>query len=115
MDLMALLVNNIVKTQFSDLTPEAVEVAKKGILDTVGLILGGSSMRGCQLLVQAIKEMGGKEESTIAVFGGKVPPNLAALANCAMSRICLLAFKILYRTRHLRGVTHKFSANIVDN
>jgi 2-methylcitrate dehydratase PrpD len=86
MDLMALLVNNIVKTQFSDLTPEAVEVAKKGILDTVGLILGGSSISGCQLLVQAIKEMGGKEESTIAVFGGKVPPNLAALANCAMSR-----------------------------
>lgn len=86
MDLMALLVNNITKTQFSDLPSEAVEVAKKGILDTVGLILGGSSMRGCQLLVQAIKEMGGKEESTIAVFGGKVPPNLAALINGAMSR-----------------------------
>jgi 2-methylcitrate dehydratase PrpD len=86
MDIMASLVSNITKTRFNNLTPASVEAAKKGILDTIGLILGGSSMRGCQLLIQALKEMGGKEESTIAVFGGKVPSNLAALANGAMGR-----------------------------
>ncbi len=86
MDIMATLVKNIVKNSFDDLTPESVTAAKKGIIDTVGVMMAGSSVRGCQLLVKAIKEMGGKEESTVAVFGEKVPSSLAALANGAMAR-----------------------------
>jgi 2-methylcitrate dehydratase PrpD len=86
MDIMASLVKNISKTGFNDLTPESVTAAKKGIVDTVGVMIAGSSIRGCQLLIEAIKEIGGKEESTIAIFGDKVPSCLAALANSAMAR-----------------------------
>jgi 2-methylcitrate dehydratase PrpD len=86
MDVMAALVNNILKTGFNDLPPESVTAAKKGIIDTVGVMIAGSSIRGCQLLIEAIKEIGGKKESTIAIFGEKAPSNLAALANGAMAR-----------------------------
>jgi len=86
MDIMAALVKNILRTSFNDLPPEAVTAAKKGIVDTVGVTMAGSLVKGCQLLIKAIREMGGKEESTIAIFGDKVPSSLAALANGAMAR-----------------------------
>jgi 2-methylcitrate dehydratase PrpD len=86
MDIMGALVKNILKNSFDDLTPESITAAKKGIIDTVGVMIAGSSIRGCQLLVEAIKEMRGKKESTIAIFGWKVPSHLAALANGAMAR-----------------------------
>ncbi|MFC2004488.1 MmgE/PrpD family protein [Chloroflexota bacterium] len=37
-------------------------------------------------LVNLVKEWGGKEESSIIVYGGKVPAPDAALANCTMAR-----------------------------
>ena len=86
MVITSLLVKHVVRTDFNDLTPEAVEAAKKGIVDTVGIMIGGSSVPGCQLVVEVIKDWGGKEESTIAVFGGKAPSHLCALANGAMAR-----------------------------
>ena len=56
------------------------------MIDTIGNMLAGSSIKGCRLLVEAIKEMGGGREYTIAVFGEKAPANMATLANGAMAR-----------------------------
>ena len=86
MDVMASLVKNIIRTGFNDLTPESIVAAEKAIVDTIGTMMAGSSIEGCRLLVNAVKGMGGTGESTIAVFGGKVSPNMAALANGAMAR-----------------------------
>ena len=86
MEITSLLVKHIARTHFNDLTPQTVEAAKKGVIDTVGTMIGGSSAPGCRLLVEVIKDWGGKEESTIAVFGGKAPSHLCALANGAMAR-----------------------------
>ncbi|MFC1532673.1 MmgE/PrpD family protein [Thermodesulfobacteriota bacterium] len=86
MDIMEDIVKNILRTGFTNLTPESVTAAKKGIVDTAGVMLAGSSDKGCRLLIEAIKEMGGKKESSIAVFGDKVPSNMAALANGSMAR-----------------------------
>ncbi|MCK4822520.1 MmgE/PrpD family protein, partial [bacterium] len=86
MDIMETLVKNIAGIKFEDLPPEAISTAKKGIADTIGAMIAGSSVEGCQLLVEHIREWGGHEESTIAVFGDKAPSNLAAQANGAMAR-----------------------------
>ena len=86
MDLMMTLVKHIVGTNFSNLTPQSVTAARNAIVDTVGNMIAGSSVKGCQLLVQAIKEMGGTGENTVAVFGERVAFNMAALANGAMAR-----------------------------
>ena len=86
MDLVETLVKHIIHTKFEDLSTEVVLVTKKSFIDTLGVIIAGSSVDGCKLLVDYIREWGGREESTIAVFGGKVPSNLAAQANGAMAR-----------------------------
>jgi len=86
MDIMETLVRNIVSIKFEDLPPEAITATKKSIIDTLGVMIAGSSVEGCRLLVEHIKEWGGHEESTIVVFGDKAPSNLAAQANGAMAR-----------------------------
>ena len=86
MDIMKTLVKNITSIKFEDLPTEAITTTKKSIIDTLGVMIAGSSVDGCKLLVDYIREWGGPEESTIAVFGGKVPSNLAAQANGAMAR-----------------------------
>ena len=73
MDIMEPLVKNIASTQFESLPPEAILASKKGIADTIGVMIAGSSVEGCQILVDHLKEWGGVKESTIVVFGEKAP------------------------------------------
>ncbi|MDP2953706.1 MAG: MmgE/PrpD family protein, partial [Chloroflexota bacterium] len=56
---------------------------------TLGVIVAASGMTpGLKELVDLVKEGGGKKESTILGFGGRVPAWMAAFANGAMSH-CL--------------------------
>ncbi|MFC2066097.1 MmgE/PrpD family protein [Chloroflexota bacterium] len=77
---------NVVETKFEDLPPKAVDAAKKGVIDTLGVILAASgvipSLNG---VVEVVREMGGNPESTIIAFGGKAPACMAAFANGAMA------------------------------
>ena len=86
MDIMESLVKNIINSEFEDIPPEAITAAKKAIIDTVGVMIAGSSVKGCQILVDYLRRWGGRKESTIAVFGEKLPCNHAAQANGAMAR-----------------------------
>ncbi len=86
MDIMETLVEHLMRITFEDLPPEVVSVTKKSVIDTLGVMIAGSSVKGCKLLLDYIKEWRGREDSTIAVFGGKVPCGLADQANGAMAR-----------------------------
>lgn len=79
------IVKHIVKVKYSDLPKEVVETTKRFILDTLGVAVSGSSAEGCKDLVDQILYWGGKPESTIWVFGGKVPSFHAAMANSMMT------------------------------
>jgi len=59
---------------------------KKWAFETLGIIVAASSVDGCKLLVDYIRDCAGREESTIVVFGGKVLYALAAQANGGMGR-----------------------------
>lgn len=85
-DIMFELVRNVVGTKYEDLTPEAREYAKKSILDTIGVIIAGSSAEGCRAVVDQVREWGGKGESGIWIYGGRAPAPLAALAIGTMAR-----------------------------
>jgi len=84
-DIAFTLAKNVVNTQFDNLTDEAIQTAKKSIIDTLGVMVGASgttsSLGG---LVDFVKEAGGKPESTIIGFGGKVPAMMGAFVNGAM-------------------------------
>lgn len=85
-DLMETIVRHILKTGYEDLPSEAVAYAKKSILDTMGVIIAGSSEEGCGRLVEYVLDWGGRPDCTIPVFGVKAPAPLSALVCGAMAR-----------------------------
>lgn len=86
MDVANTLAHNVVNTGFEDIPAEAIAVAKMDILDTLGNALGAGTLAlGCLGVVELVKEAGGKEESTLIGFGGKVPSWMAAFTNSTMA------------------------------
>lgn len=79
----------ISQARYEHLPADAVEGAKKSILDTLGVILAASgvepALRG---VVDLVRETGGTAESTILGFGGRAPALMAAFLNGAMAH-CL--------------------------
>ena len=76
-------------TRYEDISPAAIDAAKKSILDTVGVIVAASGMEpAAQSVVDVVRESGGKPESSILGFGGRAPAAMAAFANGCMAH-CL--------------------------
>lgn len=88
-DLVEHFASFVAETSYARTPPNAVDAAKKSILDTFGVILAASgtepAVRG---LVEVVQESAGRPESSIVAFGGKVPAIMAAFANGAMAH-CL--------------------------
>lgn len=76
-------------TQYAHLSPQAIDGAKKSILDTLGVILAATgvepAVRGVN---QLVREAGGTAESSLLGFGGRAPALWAAFHNGAMAH-CL--------------------------
>lgn len=79
----------VANTRYEDLPEDAIEGAKKTILDTVGVTLAASGMEpAVHALVELLQQSGGSAESTVLGFGGKLPAMSAAFANGSMAH-CL--------------------------
>lgn len=84
-DVAYALARNVASVNYKDLPPEVVEVTKMSVLDTLGVIVAASgTVPGIAEMVELVKETGGREESTIVGFGGRVPAMMAAFVNGAM-------------------------------
>jgi len=86
MDLINKLVKNVLKIRYEDLPVLAIEAAKRSVLDTLGCLILGSSTSEAKGIVRFVLDYGGKKESTIMIYGGKVPAFHAVMANCTMAR-----------------------------
>jgi len=84
-DLAYDLAGNAAKVKYEHLPEDVLEITKKFILDTLATMIAGSSAPGCKSVVDLVKDWGGKEESTIAIYGGKVVSENAALVNSMMA------------------------------
>ena len=84
-DLAYELADYVASVDYRDLTPEVVEITKKFILDTLATSLAGSSAPGCGPVAKLISDDGGREESTLLVFGKRVPAANAALVNSMLA------------------------------
>ncbi|MFC1934248.1 MmgE/PrpD family protein [Chloroflexota bacterium] len=85
-ELMRALCRMVIETKYEDLPGSVINRAKHSILDTLAVTVGGSAMEGIQTIVDFVKDRGGKPESIIPLYGGKVPASEAALAIGPMSR-----------------------------
>lgn len=84
MDATYKLAKSIVNTNYENIPHHVVEITKREILDSLGCGLAGSGTYGIKEIVEIVGDWAGKEESTILVYGGKVPAPEAALANATM-------------------------------
>src|SRR4030042_3228242 len=88
MDIIDRLTGYLTETGYDALPRDVVEATRKQILDTLGVTVAGSTcdisgeMKG---LVEMVRDWGGKEESTILGFGGRVPAPNAAFINAVSS------------------------------
>jgi 2-methylcitrate dehydratase PrpD len=86
MSIMEELVRNVLETRFESLDKEIVDHAKNRITDWLGCLIGGADAPGCRMIVDLVKEWGGREESTILIHGGKAPAHNVAMVNSVMAR-----------------------------
>jgi 2-methylcitrate dehydratase PrpD len=79
----------VANTEYDNLPANAIEGAKKSILDTIGVILGASGVEpAVRSVAELVRKAGGTPESSVLGFGGRAPALWASFANGAMAH-CL--------------------------
>lgn len=81
MDAIALLSDNIAKTEYSDLSKEVVDNTKKFIIDTIGVGIAGLDAPACQETLETIRHWGGVDESMVLMSNYSCPAPWAAFMN----------------------------------
>lgn len=72
----------ISELRYEDLSPQAIEAAKIGLLDGVGVILAGSTYQPLSaVMANYVRQMGGAPRSSVAGWGFQTNPPFAAFAN----------------------------------
>jgi 2-methylcitrate dehydratase PrpD len=80
------IVDFVCNTRFKDLSQPVLKTIKNQLLAVTGTTLAGATEDGCEQAVHFFRGLGGKEEATILVHGGKIPAHDAAFVNGAMAR-----------------------------
>ena len=72
------------ETDFDKFPPEAVEAAKKLIIDILATTTAGSTAQIIPELAKYYADLGGRGDASIFVYGDKIPAPNAAMINAAM-------------------------------
>jgi 2-methylcitrate dehydratase PrpD len=86
MDLLPALTRHVLETEYRALPREAIEAAKRSLIDILGTLLAGSSLAEYSGLLDLVGEMGGREESRLIPWGNRVPLVNAVLVNATLAR-----------------------------
>lgn len=85
---------------YDALPSEAVKVAKRSMLDTLGVAWAGSDADGCPSAYELMRAQGGRGESTVWVYGNRLPATSTAFLNS------LFASALDYDGIHSDAVIH---------
>lgn len=80
------LVKFICNTRYEDLPRDTVHTVKLQLIALYGATIAGTNSDGCKEIADYIRGIGGKEEASVLMHGGKVPAQAAAFANSVMGR-----------------------------
>ncbi len=81
------LAEHAASVRFEDLSPRAVESAKRATLDTVAATIAGSGEAAVRPAMDLAEAWGGKPEARVLAFGTQLPAPLAAWCNAIMARV----------------------------
>ncbi|MGF6700385.1 2-methylcitrate dehydratase PrpD [Paraburkholderia sp. MM5496-R1] len=83
------LANFSVDARYESILADAVDAAKKSLLDLIGVTLAASGVEPvARTVIDVVRENGGRPESSVLGFADRVPAAWAAFANGAMAH-CL--------------------------
>lgn len=110
MSVIDIVTSHLAETRFESLPVKVVEVTKKQILETLAATVGGSTCNisgEIERLVDLVKDWGGKKESSLVAFGGRVPAPNAAFMNG------ILCVRLDFDDTQVRGLNIHISRGIV--
>jgi 2-methylcitrate dehydratase PrpD len=81
------LAENVLNTRFESFDYETVAGAKNRIIDVIGCSVAAANQPPAPMMVDMVREWGGKEESTILVHGNRAPAHNVAMVNTIMARV----------------------------
>lgn len=84
MDVIYTLAGNIIDTNYENLPSEVVKATKRLFMDGLGVGLAGSVEAGVSELIDIVRDWDGRRESTVWVYGDRLPCVSAAQANATM-------------------------------
>ncbi|MFC1871536.1 MmgE/PrpD family protein [Chloroflexota bacterium] len=76
----------ILSTDYDSLPADAVDAAKRCIIDTLGVTIAGSTAPACDTVAGMVRTWGGQPECTVLAYGDRVPSPNAAWVNALMAR-----------------------------
>ena len=79
------LANFCVGLNYQDIPSQVVNNAKRLLLDSISVTIGGARLDSSAPVIELVRELGGPKESTIPLRGEKVPALNAALVNGTMA------------------------------
>lgn len=100
----------VCRTAYEELDPAPLSVVRNQMLTVLGTTIAGSTQAGCRTLFDFYRSLGGREEATVLIHGGRVPAQAAALVNGLMARAldfddalspCVPAFSLVRFTSSL--------------
>lgn len=80
-----IVVRHVTDTGFADLPDEVIASTKNYLIDFLGIAIAGSKAAGIQGVMEQVSEWGGSPQSTVIVYGAKLPAPHAALVNGMMA------------------------------
>lgn len=84
MDIAERYAEHAVADRFEDLPPQVIAATKPLILDTLGAAFAGSTADAIDAGLAHLRDLGGKPQAGVIVFGDRLPATAAALINGAM-------------------------------
>jgi len=84
MDVIYTLAGNIIDTNYENLPAEVVKATRRLFMDGLGVGLAGSAEAGVSELIDIVRDWDGRKESTVWVYGDRLPCVSAAQANATM-------------------------------
>jgi 2-methylcitrate dehydratase PrpD len=80
------LVDYIAHADLEGIPKGPQDTIRNMVLTVIGTTVAGSRAEGCEPLVRFYREVGGTQEATIFIHGGRIPAHNAALVNSVMAR-----------------------------
>ena len=77
------LAQHVIATRWEDIPPAAVQSSRRLALDTLAVAWAGAAAPGVREAHDLLAEEGGRPESTVWAYGGKLPARTAAFINSA--------------------------------